>query len=687
MAKTEEKQPWWMWWKRKWWTILIFAAIVISGFNILFPVNKPQELGLSSLTEKIKNAKVEEIEKVQIVESADGQKFWLRLKMRKGDMVYEASATRDAVEEARKLCEAGQIPYGVAHKSALWSTVLSWLPMIVVLGVLWFIFFRKMIPGGGGPLAGFSKHKARSGSSKKVTFADVEGVDEAKYELREVVEFLRDPSSFSKLGAKIPKGVLLAGLPGTGKTLLARATAGEAGVEFLSISGAEFVEMYVGVGAARVRSLFEEARQKIPCIIFIDEIDAVGKTRGAGIGQTHDEGGQTLNQILAEMDGFEVNEGIIVLAATNRPDVLDPALLRPGRFDRQIEVPMPDVVGREAILKVHTQSKPLAEGVNLKEVACMVPGFSGAQLEQLANEAAILAARQKKEVVEMNDFEVARDKVLMGPERNIVVSDEEKTITAYHEAGHALVGAMMPSGDPIHMVTIIPRGRTMGVTTFLPKDDRRFIAKNWLVARVTTALGGRLAEELVFGPDKITVGAGQDLRVVTDLVRRMVCDWAMGDDLPLRTFGERNDLVFLGRELGRDRDYSEDLAWRIDAAVQKIIDECTEKARDILESNRSKLNKIAAALLEKRTLVRDEVMTIISLPAEPAEPEDVLEDALVEKSSETLLPAPCLQPKKGFLERASTVIVGIIKILKFLKEQTSAAWLWLRPRLRFRRRK
>ncbi len=485
----------------------------------------------------------------------------------------------------------------------------TWAPLIL-LGALWFFMIRQMQTGGNKALS-FGKSRARllSMQQKKVTFKDVAGVEEAKEELREIIEFLREAQKFQKLGGRIPKGVLLVGPPGTGKTLLARAVAGEANVPFFSISGSDFVEMFVGVGASRVRDLFEQGKKNAPCIIFIDEIDAVGRHRGAGLGGGHDEREQTLNQLLVEMDGFESNEGVILMAATNRPDVLDPALLRPGRFDRRVVVSRPDVRGREEILRVHNRKIPLAEDVELSVLARGTPGFSGADLANMVNEAALAAARQNRKAVLMFDFEVAKDKVLMGVERkSLILSDEEKKVTAYHEAGHALVAARLPGSDPVHKVTIIPRGMALGVTMQLPIDDRHNYTKEYLKTDLAILMGGRLAEELFL--NQMSTGAGNDIERATEMARKMVCEWGMSDLGPL-TFGKKEEQIFLGREISQHRDYSEDTAIKIDNEVRKLVNQGYETAKNILEGSRDTLQKIAAALLEREVLDASEVMLLV----------------------------------------------------------------------------
>ncbi len=489
------------------------------------------------------------------------------------------------------------------------AILLNWFPILLLI-FFWFMMMRQMQAGGNKALSfGKSRAKLFTPHQKKITFNDVAGVDEAKVELQEIIEFLKDPRKFQRLGGRIPKGVLLVGAPGTGKTLLARAVAGEANVPFFSISGSDFVEMFVGVGASRVRDLFEQAKKHAPCLIFIDEIDAVGRQRGAGLGGGHDEREQTLNQLLVEMDGFDSNEGIIVIAATNRPDILDTALLRPGRFDRRIVVPMPDVKGREEILKVHTRRVPLAEDVDLKVIARSTPGFSGADLANLINEAALLAARKGQDKVTMKDLEEAKDKVLMGVERkSMIISDEDKRNTAFHEAGHALIAALLPEADPIHKVTIIPRGLALGVTQQLPLSDRYTYTKDYLEAQLTVLMAGRVAEELILG--KVTTGAANDIERATEIARKMVCQWGMSDLGPL-SFGERDDLIFLGRELAAHKNFSERTAELIDLEVKKIINRCYERAKNLIENNRDKLMKIAEALLEKEILSSDEINQLI----------------------------------------------------------------------------
>jgi cell division protease FtsH len=490
--------------------------------------------------------------------------------------------------------------------------LLSWFPMLLLIGV--WVFFMRQMQAGGGRAMGFGKSRARMLTEKqgRVVFDDVAGIDEAKGELQEIVEFLKDPQKFQRLGGKIPKGVLLIGPPGTGKTLLARAIAGEANVPFFTISGSDFVEMFVGVGASRVRDMFEQGKKNAPCIIFIDEIDAVGRHRGAGLGGGNDEREQTLNQMLVEMDGFESNEGVILIAATNRPDVLDPALLRPGRFDRQVVVPNPDVNGREKILRVHMRKVPLASDVDPKVIARGTPGFSGADLANLVNEAALLAARMGKRVVAMHEFESAKDKVLMGTERrSLVMSEAEKRMTAYHEGGHALCAMHEPECDPVHKATIIPRGRALGLVMSLPEGDRYSKSKSKLLAELTMAMGGRAAEEIVFGPDKVSNGASGDIKMATDQARRMITEWGMSEKLGMISYGDNGQEVFLGHSVTQHKNVSEETAREIDAEIKDIIGKAYAKAKRILTENVEELHRIARGLLEHETLSGDEIRTVL----------------------------------------------------------------------------
>ena len=488
--------------------------------------------------------------------------------------------------------------------------LVQWFPMLLLIGV-WIFFMRQMQVGGGKAMSfGKSRAKLLSENTQKVTFNDVSGIDEAKEELEEIIAFLKDPKKFTKLGGRIPKGVLLVGAPGTGKTLLARAIAGEAGVPFFSISGSDFVEMFVGVGASRVRDLFVQGKKNAPCIIFIDEIDAVGRHRGAGLGGGHDEREQTLNQLLVEMDGFETNEGVILIAATNRPDVLDPALLRAGRFDRRVVVPRPDIKGREGILRVHTRRVPLSEDVDLALLARGTPGFAGADLENLVNEAALLAARNNKDRVCMTDFEISKDKVMMGAERkSMIMSQEERRNTAYHEAGHALVAKLLPGADPVHKVSIIPRGMALGVTQQVPLDDRHSYTKEFILNSLTIRFGGRAAEELILG--HITTGAADDIEKATDWARKMVCEWGMSDKLGPMTFGKKEEQIFLGRDFTQLQEYSEHTAGEIDTEVRRIIQESYQEAKDLLAANIDVVHKIAEVLLDKEVLDGAEIDEVI----------------------------------------------------------------------------
>ena len=573
-----------------WLLIGMSILLLFNLFNV--PQKSDKELIFSDFVKKIDSGEVDE---VTIKESnitgrlKDGSKF----------KTYSANYP-DLVKELRD--KNVRIIAKPPDQPPLYMTILiSWGPIIFIV-LIWVFFMRQMQMGGNKAMS-FGKAKAKLVSEKsvKITFADVAGIEEAKNEVQEIIEFLRDPQKFSRLGGRIPKGGLLVGSPGSGKTLLARAIAGEAAVPFFSISGSDFVEMFVGVGASRVRDLFEQAKKSAPCIIFIDEIDAVGRHRGAGLGGGHDEREQTLNQLLVEMDGFEGKEGVIIIAATNRPDVLDPALLRPGRFDRQIVVPVPDVKGRIEILKVHSKNIPLAPDVELEKIARGTPGFSGADLANLINEAALIAARRSKDKVDMADFEFAKDKVLMGVERrSMVLSDEEKRNTAYHEAGHALVAKLTPGTDPIHKVSIIPRGRALGITQQLPLDDRYTYSKDYLLKALNVLLGGRAAEELALS--HMTTGAGNDLERATDLARKMVTEWGMSEKLGPLTFGKKEEQIFLGREIARHKDYSEKTAVDIDEEVKRFVIDAYENARKLLRDNKDLLEAVAKTLLERETI-------------------------------------------------------------------------------------
>ncbi len=555
-------------------------------------------------------------------------------------------------EEAPQIIEslrakAVQLNVKEVHSSDWVLILLNALPLLLLAGFVFFLM-RQMQAGGNKALS-FGKSRARllSAQQKKATFKDVAGSDEAKEELQEIIEFLKDPQKFQKLGGRIPKGVLLVGPPGTGKTLLARAIAGEANVPFFSISGSDFVEMFVGVGASRVRDLFEQGKKNAPCIIFIDEIDAVGRHRGAGLGGGHDEREQTLNALLVEMDGFESNEGVILIAATNRPDVLDPALLRPGRFDRRVVVARPDVKGREEILRVHTRKVPISDDVDLSIIARGTPGFSGADLANLVNEAALWAARQNRKFVLMVDFEMAKDKVLMGVERkSMILSDEEKKNTAYHEAGHALVAAMTPGADPVHKVTIIPRGMALGLTMQLPEDDKHTYTKEYLEGMLAVLMGGRTAEELFLG--HITTGAGNDIERATDIARNMVCEWGMSEMGPL-AYGKKEEAIFLGREIAQHRDFSEDTALQIDKEVKRIVNEAYGKAHALLSDHRETLEKVALALLEREVLDATEVKLLMEgkpLPEKPRTPPTTPPQAA--PSTDPKVVRPELRPAPGF---------------------------------------
>jgi len=534
------------------------------------------------------------------------------------------------------------------NRADWFSFLINAAPILLLVG-LWIFMMRQMQAGGNKALS-FGKSRARllTAQQKKATFKDVAGIEEAKEELQEIIDFLKDPQKFQKLGGRIPKGVLLVGPPGTGKTLLARAIAGEANVPFFSISGSDFVEMFVGVGASRVRDLFEQGKKNAPCIIFIDEIDAVGRHRGAGLGGGHDEREQTLNALLVEMDGFESNEGVILIAATNRPDVLDPALLRPGRFDRRVVVPRPDIKGREEILRVHTRKVPISDDVDLSLIARGTPGFSGADLANLVNEAALWAARQNRKLVIMADFEMSKDKVLMGVERkSMILSEEEKRNTAYHEAGHALVAAKTPTADPLHKVTIIPRGMALGLTMQLPIDDKHTYTKEYLEGTLAVLMGGRLAEEIFLG--HITTGAGNDIERATEIARKMVCDWGMSNLGPL-SFGKKEEAIFLGREIAQHRDYSEDTAIHIDQEVRRIVTAAYERGQSIITSNRDVLERIAAALLEREVLDANELKLLLEgkplperVPPPPSQPPQPLPTAEPRPS-----PRPELRPAPGF---------------------------------------
>jgi len=586
--------------------------MIILLFNLLnTPKKMQEEIIFSEFTAKLEEGQMEEVtikesERLLTGRLKDGTKF--KAYFPDDPEIYKSLR---ALKVKTTVKPADQNPWYV-------NFFFTWGP-IIFIAVVW-IFFMRQMQSGGNKAMSFGKSKARLVSEKsvKITFADVAGIDESKTEVQEIIDFLKDPNKFTKLGGKIPRGVLLVGSPGTGKTLLARAIAGEAAVPFFSISGSDFVEMFVGVGASRVRDLFEQAKKSAPCIIFIDEIDAVGRHRGAGLGGGHDEREQTLNQLLVEMDGFEGNEGIIIIAATNRPDVLDPALLRPGRFDRQVVVPHPDVKGRLEILKVHTRKTPLSENVNLDKIARGTPGFSGADLANLVNEAALLAARVSKTTIENDDFEAAKDKVLMGVERkSMIISDEEKKNTAYHEAGHALVAKLTPGTDPVHKVSIIPRGRALGITQQLPMDDKYTYSKDYLMKRLNVLMGGRAAEEIML--NQMTTGAGNDIERATDLARKMVTSWGMSDKLGPLTFGKKEEHIFLGREMAQHKDYSEKTAVDIDDEVRRLVSEAYVAAKDLLEKNVDILEAFARKLLEIESMDGPDIDAMIALVHKPKE--------------------------------------------------------------------
>jgi cell division protease FtsH len=594
-------------------------------------------------------AKVDEGDVKEVTLYLSPTSYELQGEYLKSPQKFRVTVPKENSPEITKLLHDKGVQLSVKEvRSSDWVLILlNALPLLLLAGFVFFLM-RQMQAGGNKALS-FGKSRARllSAQQKKATFKDVAGSDEAKEELQEIIEFLKDPQKFQKLGGRIPKGVLLVGPPGTGKTLLARAIAGEANVPFFSISGSDFVEMFVGVGASRVRDLFEQGKKNAPCIIFIDEIDAVGRHRGAGLGGGHDEREQTLNALLVEMDGFESNEGVILIAATNRPDVLDPALLRPGRFDRRVVVARPDVKGREEILRVHTRKVPLSDDVELSIIARGTPGFSGADLANLVNEAALWAARQNRKSVLMIDFEMAKDKVMMGVERrSMILSDEEKKNTAYHEAGHALVAATTPGADPVHKVTIIPRGMALGLTMQLPEADKHTYTKEYLEGMLAVLMGGRTAEEIFLG--HITTGAGNDIERATDIARNMVCEWGMSNLGPL-AFGKKEEAIFLGREIAQHRDFSEDTALQIDQEVKRIISEAYTKAHTILQGNRSTLEHIAQALLEREVLDANEVRLLMEgkpLPEKPKLPPPLPPQGA--PATDPKVTRPELRPAPGF---------------------------------------
>ncbi|WP_220803703.1 ATP-dependent zinc metalloprotease FtsH [Pseudomonas sp. NCCP-436] len=596
---------------------LIIAAVLVTVMNNFSSPSEPQTLSYSQFIEQVKEGRVERVVVDGYVitgKRTDGEGFkTIRPAIQDGGLIGDLIDNNVVIE--------GKQP----EQQSIWTQLLvASFPILVIIAV--FMFFMRQMQGGaggkGGPMS-FGKSKARllSEDQVKTTFADVAGCDEAKEEVSELVEFLRDPGKFQRLGGRIPRGVLMVGSPGTGKTLLAKAVAGEAKVPFFTISGSDFVEMFVGVGASRVRDMFDQAKKHAPCIIFIDEIDAVGRHRGAGMGGGHDEREQTLNQLLVEMDGFEMNDGIIVIAATNRPDVLDPALLRPGRFDRQVVVGLPDIRGREQILKVHMRKVPLGEDVNAVVIARGTPGFSGADLANLVNEASLFAARAGKRLVEMKEFELAKDKIMMGAERKtMVMSDKEKLNTAYHEAGHAIVGRLVPEHDPVYKVSIIPRGRALGVTMFLPEEDRYSLSKRALISQICSLFGGRIAEEMTLGFDGVTTGASNDIMRATQLARNMVTKWGLSEKLGPLMYAEEEGEVFLGRSMGsQNTNVSGETARLIDEEVRRIIDECYETAKRLLIENRDKLDAMAAALMKYETIDSEQIDDIMD-GREPREP-------------------------------------------------------------------
>jgi cell division protease FtsH len=632
-------------------TILFWISIVFLGVMLwkLVSANgsqaREQQPSYSEFMAKVEAGDIKEVTLYLSPNSYEVQGEYLRPANTKFVVTVFKEAAPDLVKQLK---DKGAMIKGMKEvRSGDWILILlNAAPLILLVGFC--LFLMRQMQAGGNKALSFGKSRARllSAQQKKATFKDVAGTDEAKEELQEIIEFLKDPQKFQKLGGRIPKGVLLVGPPGTGKTLLARAIAGEANVPFFSISGSDFVEMFVGVGASRVRDLFEQGKKNAPCIIFIDEIDAVGRHRGAGLGGGHDEREQTLNALLVEMDGFESNEGVILIAATNRPDVLDPALLRPGRFDRRVVVARPDVKGREEILRVHTRKVPLSDDVELSIIARGTPGFSGADLANLVNEAALWAARQNRKFVMMVDFEMSKDKVLMGVERkSMILSDEEKKNTAYHEAGHALVAAMTPGADPVHKVTIIPRGMALGLTMQLPEDDKHTYTREYLEAMLAVLMGGRSAEEIFLG--HITTGAGNDIERATEIARNMVCEWGMSELGPL-AYGKKDEAIFLGREIAQHRDYSEDTAIQIDKEVKRIVNGGYENAKRLLSKNRETLERIAQALLEREVIDANEVKMLMEGKPLPEKPRTPPPPAQAAPSTDPKVVRPELRPAPGF---------------------------------------
>ena len=604
---------------------IIFWLLIVAGALLLYKLVNPTgknatAIDLTTLYAKIDAGEIRHITlKQNETVALDTRNQEYRAQLTNDQM--KADLSKKSLEQVNGKPRVDKLEDESGTSSYIWPMLITWAPLLFIIGI-WIFMLRQMQSGGNKALSfGKSRAKLLNNQQKRVTFKDVAGVEEAKEELQEIIEFLKEPQKFQKLGGRIPKGVLMMGPPGTGKTLLARAIAGEANVPFFSISGSDFVEMFVGVGASRVRDLFEQGKKNAPCIIFIDEIDAVGRHRGAGLGGGHDEREQTLNQLLVEMDGFESNDGVILIASTNRPDVLDPALLRPGRFDRRVVVSRPDVRGREGILKVHTRKIPLGEDVDISVIARGTPGFTGADLANLVNEAALNAARYNKKLVAMSDFELAKDKVLMGAERkSMVISNEEKRVTAYHEAGHTLVGLKVPNADPVHKVTIIPRGMALGLTQQLPEGDRHNYSEEYLLGQIAILMGGRIAEESFLG--SITTGASNDIERATELARAMVCEYGMSEMGPL-TFGKKEEQIFLGREIAQHRDFSEDTAIKIDHQVKQIVTAQYQRARNIIEENRDIMIRLSECLLERETLDAVEIRRIVAgLPLDEQQPLD-----------------------------------------------------------------
>ena len=622
-------------WARTLRTLSFWALLIVGSIALVqFASSRRQEaveISYTQFTEQLEAGNVAAVEITERQQVKGDLKHAVAIGRRTAEHFTTLLPFESRAEWVQTLRDRGVDVRAREEKQSFGVFLFSFLPYLFILGLI--IFMLRQMQQGGNRAFAFGKSKAKllSGDTPKITFADVAGCDEAKQELQEIIEFLKDPQRFQRLGGRLPKGALLVGPPGTGKTLLAKAVAGEAGRPFFSMSGSDFVEMFVGVGASRVRDLFEQGKAHAPCIIFIDEIDAVGRHRGAGLGGGHDEREQTLNQLLVEMDGFESNDGVILLAATNRPDILDPALLRPGRFDRQVVVDMPDVKGREQILRVHTRKIPLATKVNLERIARGTPGLSGAELSNIVNEAALLAARRNKAAVDMADLEDAKDKVMLGLERrSMVLSDEERRLTAYHEAGHAIVSLKVPGLDPLHKVTIVPRGRALGITFSLPEEDRHNYTKQYILGRLAMAYGGRVAEELVFGPDKVTTGAAADIQQATEMARRMVTQFGMSDVVGPIAVGDREAEIFLGREVVQRREVSERTAELVDTEVKRVLTDAYEQARNILADHRAALDRLAATLLERETLDREDVEAVVAgktlPPVAPAAPPPVAAD-------------------------------------------------------------